>query len=179
VSVVLSDEALRERLLLGDLGAFDLLYERHGRPLFGFIHRHLGDAHASEDVLHETFLVMLRERDAGRAALSLRAWLYQVARNQCLHRLRSQRRGDRALHSAEHTLPQGPDQPDAALEARQTAERLQRAVSRLPPGLAEVYTLRSQGLSYDELAQVLAVPVGTVKSRIHEMVRRLREEMKP
>lgn len=174
-----SDEALRERLLQGDLGAFDQLYARHGRALHGFIYRHLGDASAAEDVLHETFLVMLRERDAGRAAESLRAWLYQVARNQCLNRLRSRRRGERALHAVEDLQPTTASPPDAALEARQTAERLQQAVARLPAGLAEVYTLRARGLSYEELAQVLAVPVGTVKSRIHEMVRRLREEMTP
>ena len=85
--MLLSDEALRERLLQGDLGAFDQLYARHGRALYAFIYRHLGDAAASEDVLHETFMVMLRERDGGRAAESLRAWLYQVARNQCINRL--------------------------------------------------------------------------------------------
>lgn len=177
--MLLSDEALRERLLQGDLGAFDQLYARHGRALYAFIYRHLGDASASEDVLHETFMVMLRERDGGRAAESLRAWLYQVARNQCLNRLRSRRRGQRALSAVEDLPTAAVVQPDAALEARQTAERLQQAVAALPPGLAELYTLRARGLSYEELAQVLAVPVGTIKSRIHEMVRRLREEMTP
>jgi len=174
---MLSDEALRERLLRGDLDAFDRLYDRHARALFAFIRRHLADAHEAEDVLHETFLVMLRERDAGRAAVSLRAWLYQVARNQCLNRLRSRRRGARALEAA---APEAPTValPDAALLAREAAERLRLAVARLPTGLAEVYTLRASGMSYEELAQVLAVPIGTVKSRIHEMVSRLREEMK-
>ncbi len=173
---MVSDEALREKLLRGDLDAFDLLYTRHARPLFGFIRRHLADAHEAEDVLHETFLAMLRERDAGRAAVSLRAWLYQVARNQCLNRLRTRRRSARALVVV---TPQdtSAEQPDASLEARQTAERLERAVSRLPAELAEVYALRAGGMSYEELAQVLAIPVGTVKSRIHAMVHQLRQEM--
>ena len=173
---MLSDEALREKLLRGDLDAFDRLYDRHARALFAFIRKHLADAHEAEDVLHETFLVMLRERDAGRAAVSLRAWLYQVARNQCLNRLRSRRRGARAL---EAVAPEAPTValPDEALLAREAAERLHLAVARLPTGLAEVYALRASGMSYEELAQVLAVPIGTVKSRIHEMVSRLREEM--
>lgn len=173
---MVSDEALREKLLRGDLDAFDLLYARHARALFGFIRRHLADAHEAEDVLHETFLAMLRERDAGRAAVSLRAWLYQVARNQCLNRLRTRRRGARAL-LASPPPDTSAEPPDAGLEARQTAERLRLAVSRLPAELAEVYALRAGGMSYEELAQVLAIPVGTVKSRIHAMVHQLRQEM--
>ncbi len=174
--VMRSDEALREALLRGDLDAFDALYERHARALFAFIRRHLADAHEAEDVLHETFLVMLRERDAGRAAVSLRAWLYQVARHQCLNRLRSRRRGLRALEAA---APEAPTValPDEALLARETAERLRAAVSRLPTHLAEMYALRASGMSYEELADVLSIPIGTVKSRIHEMVSRLRQEM--
>lgn len=174
---MLSDEALHEKLLRGDLDAFDRLYERHARPLFGFIRKHLSDAHEAEDVLHETFMTLLRERDAGRAAANLPAWLFQVARNLCLNRLRARRRGARALESvAVEALPEG-DAPDLAIEARQSEARLRSAVERLPAGLAELYVLRTRGLSYEELAAVLSIPVGTVKSRMHDMVNRLREEM--
>lgn len=171
---MLSDEALHEKLLRGDLGAFDPLYERHARPLFAFIRKHLADAHEAEDVLHETFMTLLRHRE-GAAAASLRAWLFTVARNLCLNRLRSRRRGARALE----TVP-APDEviaPDLAVEQRQSAERLRKAVERLPAHLAELYTLRANGMSYEELAEVLSVPVGTVKSRMHEVVARLREEV--
>lgn len=172
---MLSDEALYEQLLRGDLGAFDRLYERHARPLFAYVRRHLADAHEAEDVLHETFMALLKER--GRiAAPSLRAWLFQAARNRCLTRLRSRRRGERALEAASHE-PTDIDTPHLALEARESAERLRRAVERLPAPLAELYALRAGGMSYDELAGVLAIPVGTVKSRLHEMVSRLRQEM--
>lgn len=171
-----SDEALYESLLRGDLDAFDALYARYARPLFGFVRRHLADAHEAEDVLHETFMALLRERDAGRSAVSLRAWLYQVARNLCLNRLRARRRSARALEAAAPS-PSPAEHPDHALEARQTGEQLRAAVARLPVALAEVYTLRAGGMSYEELAEVLAIPHGTVKSRIHEMVSRLREEM--
>ena len=173
---MLSDEALHEKLKRGDLDAFDLLYDRHARPLFGFIRKHLADAHEAEDVLHETFMTMLRERDSGRAALNLRAWLYQVARNLCLNRLRARKRGARAIEAAA-TEPVDNELPDRLLEDRQSAERLRRAVERLPSGLAELYALRAGGMSYEELAAVLSIPVGTVKSRIHEMVARLRQEM--
>ncbi len=172
---MLSDEAYYERLLRGDLAAFDALYDRHARPLYGFIRRHLADAHEAEDVLHETFMALLRERDGGRAAASLRAWLYGVARNLCLNRIRSRKRGARALEAAPAPAPG--EHPERALEQRETAERLRLAVARLPAGLAELYALRAGGMSYEELAEALAVPVGTVKSRIHEMVSRLKQEM--
>jgi DNA-directed RNA polymerase specialized sigma24 family protein len=77
---MLSDEALYEALLNGDLRAFDTLYERYERHLFGFIRKHLTDVHEAEDVLHETFPAILRDRAGARAARSLRAWLFQVAR---------------------------------------------------------------------------------------------------
>jgi RNA polymerase sigma-70 factor (ECF subfamily) len=171
---MLSDEALHEKLLRGDLGAFDPLYERHARPLFAFIRKHLADAHEAEDVLHETFMTLLRHRDRDAAA-SLRAWLFTVARNLCLNRLRSRRRGARALDAI--PAPDAVTPPDLAVEQRQSAERLRRAVERLPAHLAELYTLRANGMSYEELAEVLSVPVGTVKSRMHEVVARLREEV--
>ncbi len=176
---MLSDEALHERLLRGDLGAFDQLYERYSRPLFGFVRRHLSDPHEAEDVLHETFLALLRERDSGRSAVCLKPWLYQTARNLCLNRLRSRRRERRALEAAslEPSAPESSRSPRAALEARESAERLRLAVEGLPPGLSELYSLRAGGLSYEELAEVLGIPLGTVKSRINDMVSRLRKEM--
>jgi RNA polymerase sigma factor (sigma-70 family) len=76
-----SDEALYARLLHGDLRAFDELYDRYERPLFGFVRKYLPDPKDAEDVLHETFLALLDERDRGKAARSLRAWIYQVARH--------------------------------------------------------------------------------------------------
>jgi RNA polymerase sigma-70 factor (ECF subfamily) len=172
---MLSDEALHERLLQGDLAAFDTLYARHARPLHGFIRRHLSDAHEAEDVLHDAFLALLRDPSATRAVVGLRPWLYQVARNLCLNRLRSRRRGARALESAPE--PSGPEEPGRALDARETGERLRDAVAKLPEAQAQLYTLRAQGLSYEELAGILGVPLGTVKSRVHDLVTRLRKEL--
>ena len=176
-----SDEALYQRLLEGDLGAFDLLYERYERHLFGFICHQLGDAAEAEDVLHEAFLAVLKQRDAGQGARSFRAWLFQVARHLCLNRARTERRASKAKDEAAQSLlakavhePTGPEQ---ALEQRQRAEVLHAAVSRLPEALGALYRLRASGLSYEELAEVLGVPLGTVKSRMHELVNRLREEM--
>jgi RNA polymerase sigma-70 factor (ECF subfamily) len=177
-----TDEALYERLLRGELAAFDRLYERYERPLFGFVRAQLGDAAEAEDVCHEAFLALIRAGGAGTELRSFRAWLFQVARNLCLNRVRSRRRADRALEVAAREAalePAAPAPHPAAAAAEATADpaALRLALARLPPALAEVYQLRARGLSYDELAAVLEVPVGTVKSRMHEMMKRLREEM--
>lgn len=176
---MVSDEALYEQLLRGDLGAFDALYARYERPLFGFLLRQLGsDRQEAEDVLHDAFLSVLRERQAAHPVACFRAWIYQVARNLCLNRQRSRQRAARAVVAvAQAPAPPAP-LPERALEEREVAESLREAVARLPGQLAELYQLRAGGLSYEELAQVLALPLGTVKSRMHEMVSRLREEMR-
>jgi RNA polymerase sigma-70 factor (ECF subfamily) len=175
---VASDEALYERLIEGDLGAFDELYRRYERPLFGFILRMLPDRQEAEEVFHESFLALLREREGRHTIRSFRAWLYGTTRNQCLNRLRGRRRSARAM-AAVASAPAAPAEgPEGALLRREAAEALRRAVSRLPTSLAELYALRARGLSYEELAEVLGVPQGTVKSRVHTMVSRLREEMR-
>ncbi|HSQ63288.1 MAG TPA: RNA polymerase sigma factor [Polyangiaceae bacterium] len=175
-----TDEALFERLVAGDLRAFDRLYDRYERPLFGFIRAQLGgDAAEAEDVLHETFLAVLREREKRAEVRSVRAWLYTAARHLCLNRARARKRAGHAIEAAAWLAPRSePLAPaELALDVRQQAERLARAVARLPQSLGEVYRLRAAGMSLEEVAGVLDVPLGTVKSRMHEMVRRLRQEM--
>ncbi len=167
-----TDETLYGKLLAGDLAAFDRLYERYERPLFGFALAQLGDRAEAEDVLHEAFLAVVRAHRAGEQLRSFKAWLFTVARNLCLNRVRSRQRADRALALggvAEVAEQPPPDEIDTSA--------LHTAVGRLPPTLAEVYQLRATGLSYDEVAKILGIPLGTVKSRIHEMVARLREEL--
>jgi RNA polymerase sigma-70 factor, ECF subfamily len=172
-----SDEALYDRLLRGDVGAFDALYERHERHLFGFILRQVTDHAEAEDVLHDAFMAVLRERRSGRAVACFRAWLFQVARNLCFNRARSRQRAARAMDAVAHVPAPPAAHPERALQERQAGEALQQAVSRLPGPLAELFHLRAGGLSYEELAQILEVPLGTIKSRMHEMVSRLREEV--
>lgn len=179
---MVSDESLCAALLGGDLRAFDTLYARHERPLFAFIRRHLADTAEAEDVLHEAFLAILKDRLAASRAASFRAWLFQVARHLCLNRLRTAKRADRAM-ATEAVAEGGGGVPavsmpaEALLVERERGAALEDAVARLPSELGALYQLRASGMSYEELAQVLAVPLGTVKSRMHTMIARLREEL--
>jgi RNA polymerase sigma-70 factor, ECF subfamily len=149
---MLSDEALYERLLGGGLAAFDALYERYERRLFGFILKHIADRHEAEDVLHDAFISVLRER---RAVTCFRAWLFQITRNLCLNRQRSRQRAARAMEAAALAPATPSPHPERALQQAQSTEALRQAVSRLPSRLGEPYQLRAGGLSYEELAQVL------------------------
>jgi RNA polymerase sigma-70 factor (ECF subfamily) len=122
---------------------------------------------------------VLRQRGARAEVRSFRAWLYGVAQNLCRNRVRSRRRGLRAVGAVDEgdTVATPPAPPDHALLESERAGALAGAVARLPAALAAVYRLRASGLSYEEVAVALEVPVGTVKSRMNDLVRRLREEM--
>ncbi len=174
-----SDERLFERLGGGDLAAFDLLYARYAARLLGFVRAHLRDVAESEDVLHESFMALLESGAVDFEHGSFRSWLYQIARNRCLNRLRSRSRGEAALEKVAAAPPPVVADAEGAMAGRQTADALRAAVDRLPRALSEVFHLRAQGLSYDEMSLVLAIPVGTVKSRMHEMVNHLKQEMAP
>ena len=175
---MVTDEVLFERLVHGDLRALDVLYERYVRRLFGFIVGQLGDRQEAEDVLHDAFLTILRERRADRQPLAcFRAWIFRVARNLCLNRVRTGRRAARAADETAQMPALANGDPEGALLAELSAQTLLGAVTRLPAPLAELFHLRAGGLSYEEVAQILEIPLGTVKSRMHEHVSRLRAEV--
>jgi RNA polymerase sigma-70 factor (ECF subfamily) len=181
-----ADETLYARAKEGDMRAFDALYARYEACLFGFVLsqvRHRADA---EDVFHETFVNALKAPiarfDGGGGGGAFRAWIYRIARNLVLNRARSGQRGARALAELAIAPGQSPEGPPASDEAFADAElraALERAVARLPPALSEVFHLRASGLRYEEIADVLECPLGTIKSRMNQMVTQLREELRP
>jgi RNA polymerase sigma-70 factor, ECF subfamily len=172
-----SDEQLYRRVRAGDLGAFDELYARYDARLFGFLRGLLGNREDAEDALHEAFLNTLKSRDVDLDSGGFRTWLFRIARNVAHNRRRSHARGAKAKASIPETEP-APTAQDR-LEARELKAALDDAVQELPPALADVYRLRTSGLSYEEMADVLQAPLGTVKSRMHEMVKQLRERVGP
>jgi RNA polymerase sigma-70 factor (ECF subfamily) len=181
---VVADETLYARAKQGDMRAFDELYARYEPALFGFIVSHVRDRADAEDLFHETFVNALKAplvRFEGSGGF--RAWIYRIARNLVINRARRARRGARAFaevtQSREEHGPQTPRAGDEALADEEMRAALQRAVERLPPTLSEVFRLRVSGLRYEEIADVLQCPVGTIKSRMNQMVTLLREELLP
>jgi RNA polymerase sigma-70 factor (ECF subfamily) len=171
------DERLIARLRGGDLAAFDRLYERYESPLYGFIRSYVNDTAEAEDVFHEAFMQVLRNRELELSRF--RAWLYTTARNLCLNRLRSRRRSDDAKRQLVALAPEPPADPERQLANARAREALDVAVGQLPQTLSEVFHLRASGMSYEEMASVLELPLGTVKSRMHEMLQQLRKDLLP
>lgn len=174
-----SDESLYARVKHGDLPAFDELYARYSARLYGFLRAQLPGASDAEDLFHETMLATLESAEVTFEGASFRTWLFRIARNRVLNRLRSTARGDAARVRLEvEGTPPAPTAEDRVARA-QMVDALERAVKRLPTTLSDVYHLRSSGLSYEEMATVLEIPLGTIKSRMNQMVKVLREELEP
>lgn len=171
-----SDENLYLEVRGGSKAAFEQLYARYEGPIYGYLYRRLQSRQDAEEVFHESMLAIFKGPAAEFAAGGFAGWLFKVALNLSLNRLRSARREGRALAAvadygatAARTLDTWPDPED--LVAMQTAAQ------SLSEPLRQVYTLRKEGRSYEEMAELLGIPLGTVKSRVHLMVTQLRKEM--
>ena len=155
---------------MGDaIGLLETLYREYAPALLGYLRRTYSDVRSAEDLLQDTFLQALAHTDRLERAASPRAWLFAVARNLAISALRRRRRAEplpNGLPAPQH------DGDDARLE------RMRRAIDRLPEIHREVLGLRlAEDLSYAEIAEVLGIPIGTVRSRLHNALSRLREAL--
>jgi RNA polymerase sigma-70 factor (ECF subfamily) len=172
----MTDEELYGMARLGNVRAFDQLYARYERRLFGFVLRLLNDRAMAEEIFHDVLLKVVQGPAASFAEARFRAWLFRVARNACANRMRSRSRGEGALKRA-GLSDEVAASPEQRLVEEERAFALAAAVRKLPEALADVFHLRTSGLSYGEIADVLEVPLGTVKSRMNALVQQLQGEV--
>lgn len=166
--MVPTDEELMQQVQAGSEGALETLVERWRGPLFGFLHRRSGPADA-DDLFQETWLRVVRSRRRFDARLRFSTWLFQIANNLCRDRLR---RGAVAARGRE-VLAGG---PRAAAPEPELRLDLARRLAALPDRLREVLVLRYyRDLGEREIAALLGIPPGTVKSRLHAAVQALRQ----
>jgi RNA polymerase sigma-70 factor (ECF subfamily) len=168
------DLELVRRCLRGEDTAWSALLQTHTRKIYNLCYRFTGRTSESEDLTQEVFIKIfqtLKSFDAAQGTFV--TWLHRVARNHLVDHYRRTRK-DRMTSSIEDELggleekPGATIEPAAHLEHREQKERLQRALEKLSPDLREAVVLRDlQDLDYAEIAQVLTVPEGTVKSRIN------------
>jgi RNA polymerase sigma-70 factor (ECF subfamily) len=150
-----------------DVTQLEAWYREHGPDLLGYLRRHFGGTEAAEDLLQETFVKALRGQRQALQAASARAWLFGIARHVGLASLR--RRRPTAALEREPAADVPPDE-DPRLAA------VRAAIARLPDGPREALELRVRGeLSYEEIADVLSIPIGTVRSRLHHAMQQLRD----
>jgi RNA polymerase sigma-70 factor (ECF subfamily) len=158
-----SDGDLVSRFLDGDRSAFTALMERHERRVYNLAYRMLGRAEDAADASQETWLICLRKLSGFRGTSAFTTWLHRVAVNVCLDALRKRAREDPAAGD-ELEPPPAPDPTEA------TAGTLdvQRALMQVPEEFRAALILHDvQGVPYEEIADSLGAPLGTVKSRIH------------
>jgi RNA polymerase sigma-70 factor, ECF subfamily len=146
----------------------EALYRDVGPNLLSYLHRWLGDLHMAEDSLQETFCRAARRMERLSQAVSPRAWLFAIARNVAVTAHRRRRA----------TVPLLGELPAVELIEDPRLEPVREAIVELPDGLREVLELRLRDeLSYEEIADVLGIPLGTVRSRLHYALQRLRVAM--
>jgi RNA polymerase sigma-70 factor (ECF subfamily) len=170
----LSDEAIMARVQGGETGLLDLLVRRYEKPLYGFAFRLLAERTAAEDAFQETFLRVLRKRASYRIGCPLRPWLYQICLNACRDALRKRARRPETELPERLALADPAPGPEALSAQSALAERVRQAVAALPEKHREVFLLHHyQGLAYPEIADILSIPLGTVKSRMFHASQKL------
>lgn len=162
----------------GQQVAVELLVRRYHRQLLAYFYRLAGDYHLAQDLAQECLFRLISRAELYRYPQPLKPWLYQIAVNLWRdHAKRAVYRRERELLplDAAEEIPDGEPWPEEAVADRLLAESALVALSSLPPHYAQVLLLRlSQGLTVPEIATVLDLPQGTIKSRIFHGLRQLR-----
>lgn len=183
------DQQLVERAQRGEKHAFELLVAKYQRKLVRLISRIVRDQAEVEDVAQEAFIKAYRALPQFRGESAFYTWLYRIGVNTAKNFLVSQ--GRRAPTSTEKDAEEAEtfddaDQlrdintPESMLMSRQVAATVNAAMDRLPEELRTAITLREvEGLSYDEIAEFMNCPIGTVRSRIFRAREAIAEDLRP
>lgn len=176
-----SDWALLARAQQGDQDAFQQIVERHQDRLIGLCYRILNDREEALDAAQEVFIKTYRKAGSLEQRGELFTWMYRVATNHCLNRLRR-----RKIVRFVPLIPEGSDEsavtepvdgasrPDESLASRQTWRSTQRSIAALPVNQRAVLILtKFEGLSYREVAETLGISEGAVESRLFRAMRNL------
>lgn len=151
--------------------AVERLYREVGPEIQSYLRRHLPDCGAADDLLQEVFVIVVRDCSALQAARSPRTWIFGIARNLLREHRRRARRQMSPLTDAQEATADT-HSADGRIEA------VKEAILGLPEKNREVLELRvGLNLTYEEIAEILAVPMGTVRSRLHYAVRALRDRL--
>lgn len=186
---ICSDEELLACFRRGEREAFGVLVRRYEAELYGYLRRYLGDRDLADDVFQNTFLQVFTKIQQYESGRPVRPWLYTIATNQAIDALRRNGRRQAVSLDRERVEPEMGEVPQLTtllesgvpgpLEQAQEEERrllVRAGVDRLPDFLRQVVILAYyQGLKYKDIADIVGIPVGTVKSRLHTALAKLHE----
>ena len=187
-----SDTELMELFRDGDQDAFRELVQRFQRPLINFFYRLTWDRFTSEDYAQEVFARLIRYRASYRPTAKFTTYMFRIAKNYWIDQYRSKvaapdvisletpiYQNEGRMLTLRDTVESAEPGPERQIGSRDIGAQVKRAVGRLPEEQRLVFVLsENQGLKYADIAEVLEIPVGTVKSRMHAAVRRLREMLR-
>jgi RNA polymerase sigma-70 factor (ECF subfamily) len=171
------DAELVARMKAGDLAAFEDVYRQHGRRLYNLGLRMLGQPADAEDALQDVFLQAFRKLGSFKGDSALGTWLYRLAMNLYLDRLRSRgAREDRATDRLEIAGPGTAWERDPGVEMAVSRIDLERAMAELPAGYRAAFVLHDvEGFEHREVGAILGISEGTSKSQVHKARLRLRQ----
>lgn len=184
------DVVLMERFRDGDRSALEALVDRHHASLVRYFHRQSRSRETAEDLAQETWLRILRAKNY-RPTARFQTYLFAIARNLWIDRYRSRKAAPPTVSADREVGPEGEGarlssllpssepEPSERASVHEEAGRIREAVAALPEGLRDVFELGEvQGLRYADVGAILDIPVGTVKSRMHAAVHRLRRVLR-
>jgi RNA polymerase sigma-70 factor (ECF subfamily) len=181
-----SDLELIQAYLAGDVSAFDTLFKRYHKAIFGLTFRLLRDRQLAEDLTQETFFQILRTIHRINETFNFSAWIHRIATNLCYDELRRRKKfpevQDADDEETEAAVLQVPDRdmhksPEMALEIHELRDAVYSVACRLPEKYRLVLTLRElQGLSYANIARQMGVSESAVETLLHRARRRFKEE---
>ncbi|GAB4340238.1 MAG: sigma-70 family RNA polymerase sigma factor [Calditrichia bacterium] len=182
---VVTDEQLIARFQQGDVQAFDVLVRRYKDQLLNFVYRFVGNRNDAEDVVQETFLRVFKNKHYYKEIAKFSTWVYTIAGNLAKTELRRRKRhrifsvSNFVNEERDYDIPDTEIGPDRQVDGTIKEDIIQKAIEKLPPKFKEVIVLRDiQGFAYEEISQILDIPLGTVKSRVNRGRLKLQEDLK-
>lgn len=180
------DEELIARFQNGDIYSFELIVQRYKDPLINYIFHFLGDRIDAEDVVQETFLRVYRNKHLYRNVAKFSTWIYTIAGNLAKTELRRRRRrkilslSQMGYENRDYEISDSELPPDGLVDREMNEHFIRKEIEALPVKFREVVVLRDvQEFSYEEISNILKIPIGTVKSRVNRGRMRLQKRLKP
>ena len=186
-----SDAELLARYATGDEAAFREIVTRYKNSLYAFLRQFLNRRDLVEDVFQETFLQLFTSRDSFDHSRPLRPWLFTIAANKAKDALRKWQRTaavpigtiadseELSFGDVLNAITSDSRMPSENLERTETALRVEQVIANMPENLREILVLAYfNKFSYKQMAEILSIPIGTVKSRLHTAVGRFAKDWK-
>ena len=178
----IGDAECVRRVQQGDTDSFEVLVRRHEKAIFNLVYRLLGNYDEAAEVAQEVFLSAFRSIHQFRGEANFSTWLYRIGLNHASARRKSLQTSQQRHIPLDGTevIADGAVDPAKSVEHKEIQQRVQQALNSLDPEDARIVLLRDlQDIPYEDVAEMLDIPVGTVKSRLHRARQALKTSLAP